>query len=645
MVAHQTERTPDNPFPYKFMLNFCRLLCCLWLGCLTWGSVAAQTAAPLRFSYTVAFPQPHTHLYEISLEAANVTTPQLELALPTWTPGSYLQREYARHVQDFAAQAADQTKLAWEKIDKTTWRITTGASGGRPLTVRVFYRVYANELATQTSHLDSTHAYFNGASLFMYAANVAGAKESPLRVRFQLEGPTANWRVASPLALQPDAAGWFTAPNYDVLIDAPTEIGTHQLFEFTVRNKAHRVALWPGLPPGAGISEKQLTGDLAKIIEAGAEIFDGLPYDHYLFIIHAQPGIGGGTEHLNANVSMTTPDAFKTRRGYQGLLRLEAHEYFHCWNVKRIRPIALGPFDYVHENYTNHLWLAEGFTNYYGNQLLRRAGLLSASEYLQGWGRTAADYRQTPGRFVQSATTASFNAWIKHYRPDENSPNSALSYYTKGEILGMLFDLEIRSRTQNAKSVDDVMRLLLARYGWPKPGFTDAELKAAFEQVAGTDLTDFFRRYVYGTDEVEFERYWQMLGLQATGGYTNPSPTLATQDQPPGALGLRFTTRGDRVFVSNVLADLPAYQAGLNNNDELIALDGYKLDAANFTERIAEIRQGQTVQLTIFRRDRLQTVSVSAARRPFDSYALTPLRDASNEQKALLQAWLKDQTR
>ncbi|NOT62864.1 MAG: M61 family metallopeptidase [Acidobacteria bacterium] len=504
-------------------------LLCLWLIALLAVSVLAQrpvlnkpaapraAVAPLSLRYQVAFPQPHTHLYEITFTLEKVVTPRLDLVLPVWTPGSYLVREYARHVQDFSARDEANQVLQWEKSDKATWRVTTNAASYKPQTLTVFYRVYANELATQTSHLDATHAYFNGASLFMYPVFTSGtqqhAKDQPYQVKFNLSGASANWRVSSPLGLAPDADGYYTANSYDELIDAPTEIGTHRLIEFKVRDKVHRIALWGE----AEIPDKQLADDFAKIVEEGAKIFGGLPYEHYLFLVHSQPGIGGGTEHLNANVSMTRPESFKTKRGYQGFLGLESHEYFHCWNVKRIRPLALGPFDYQRENYTNNLWVSEGFTSYYGDLLLRRAGLVGINEYLTALGTTIAGYRQSPGRTQQSATTASFNAWIKHYRPDENSPNTAMSYYTKGELLALVFDLEIRSRTNNAKSLDDVMRLLMTKYGLPKPGFTDAELKAAFESVAGTDLTDFFTRYVAGTEELEFERYFKFAGIELKG--------------------------------------------------------------------------------------------------------------------------------
>ena len=606
-------------------------------------------AAPMSLRYQVAFPQPHTHLYEITFTLEKVVTPRLDLSLPVWTPGSYLVREYARHVQDFSARDEAGQTLQWEKSDKTTWRLTTNAASYKPQTLTVFYRVYANEFATQTSHLDATHAYFNGASLFMYpvfsSGSVADAKDQPYQVKFNLSGSTANWRVSSPLGLAPDANGYYTASSYDVLIDAPTEIGTHRLIEFKVRDKVHRIALWPNTPEAADVPDKQLADDFAKFIEEGAKLFGGLPYEHYLFLVHSAPGLGGGTEHLNANVSMTRPESFKTKRGYQGFLGLESHEFFHCWNVKRIRPLALGPFDYQRENYTNNLWVSEGFTSYYGDLLLRRAGLVGISDYISGLGTTIGGYRQAPGRTQQAATTASFNAWIKHYRPDENSLNTAMSYYTKGELLALVFDLEIRQRTNNAKSLDDVMRLLMEKYSLPKPGFTDAELKAAFETVAGTDLTEFFKRYVEGTEDLEFERYLKYAGLELKGAYKESdamlTPFNSAAGKAPGSLGVRM--RG--TVIASVLAGSPAYQAGVNASDELVALNGRKVDTTNVEARLNELREAQRVTLTVFRRERLMTFEVTAALKPFDAYAMSVMKDASTAQKALLKDWAREGVR
>ena len=595
-------------------------------------SAPAPVAAPVpRLEYTLSFPQPHTHLYEVALSISNVTTPQLDLSLPVWTPGSYLVREYARNVQDFAARDAAGQSLKWDKTDKATWRIATGITDGKPRTVVATYRVYANELFTQTSHLDAAHAYFNGASLFMY---VTTAKDQPHRLK--IVAPE-GWRVTTPLALAPDADGFYTAPNYDVLIDSPTEIGTHKLLEFTVRNKPHRVAIWGDYE----FDDNRIKEDLAKIVEQAAQIFGGLPYEHYTFIVHVQPGIGGGTEHLNSNVSQTRPDAFKTARGYKGFLGLESHEYFHLWNVKRIRPLALGPFDYQHENYTHNLWLSEGVTSYYGDQLLRRAGLITTDDYLEGMANLLMGYERQPGRFEQSAETASFNAWIKHYRPDENSVNTTMSYYTRGEMLGWLLDFEIRTRTAGAKSLDDVMRYLLENYGLPKPGFTDAELKAAFEKIAGADLSDFFNRYVSGTEDPDFNHYFQMAGLQLNRMW-QPSPYFS-KDSKPAWLGFATREGIDRVTIANVIAGTPAYTGGINAGDEIVAINGLKIDRSNVRERLAMLRAGEDVSLTIFRREKLMNFNLKTAVRPFDLYRITRVKEMNPQQRALYEAWLKQE--
>lgn len=593
----------------------------------------AQTGIrPLEMSYRLSFPQPHTHLFEVAVTIGQVGGPTLDLCLPTWTPGSYLQREYARHVQDFAATDSQGQPLRWEKADKATWRVTTGASAANPRTVRVLYRVYANELQTQTSHLDADHAYFNGATLFMY---VPGAKELPHRLKIE---PPSGWQVTSPLGLAPGADGYFTAPNYDVLVDSPTEVGTHRVINFEVRGKPHRIAIWGRFD----FDERRLTGDLSKIIEEGARIFGGLPYDHYTFLVHLQPGTGGGTEHLNSNVSQMPPDTFNTEAGYRRFLGLESHEYFHLWNVKRIRPLALGPFDYQRENYTRGLWVAEGITSYYGPLILRRAGLTGKSEYLEGLSRLISGYEQQPGRLKQSAETASFDTWIEQYRQDENSINTAMSYYTKGEILGLLFDLEIRSRTGGAKSLDDVMRRLLENHGLPKPGFTDAQLKAALEDAAGGDLTDFWNRYVSGFEEIDFARHFQQVGLQLVKAYQPGTPYANSRQDRPGTLGIRIRPQGDRVTITNVLAGLPGYESGLNAGDELVAIDGQKVDAGNGPRRINDLREGQRVVITVFRREQLRNFEMTAALKPFDRYVIGDSQDAPADKIALRRQWLNE---
>jgi predicted metalloprotease with PDZ domain len=612
----------------KFILIFALLL--------TWPAIPGKSTAlaSLELSYRLSFPQPHTHLYEVTFTIGNVATPQIDLQMPVWTPGSYLVREFGRNVQDFDARDTKGERLRWQKTDKSTWRVEAGASSGSPKTINVSYRVYANELTVRTSHLDSSHAYFNGASLFMYVKD-----STALPLNLKIDAPE-GWRVTTPLGLEPGANGFYSAPNYDVLVDSPTEVGKHQLLEFTARGKTHRIAIWGE----AAYDPAKLKEEFAKIVEEGARMFGGLPYDHYTFILHIQPDIGGGLEHLNSTTCQTTPRAFATRRGYRNFLGLISHEYFHLWNVKRIRPFALGPFDYQRENYTRALWVSEGVTDYYSEQMLRRAGLISAPEYLEALANNILSFESTPGRLEQTAESASFDSWIKFYRPDENSINTSMSYYLRGDLLGWLLDFEIRTRTGGARSLDDAMRLLLENYGLPKPGFTDAGLKAALEKVAGADLTDFFKRYVNGNEEIDFDAYLSKAGLRLARGYRAELLDADRKNVKPGTLGIRTRANGDRVIAVNVITGLAAYEGGINAGDELVAIDGNRIGAGN-ANIWEELRAGQKVTLTVFRRERMMNFELTASVKPFDYFRIVEVKEANSQQMALRQAWLRDESK
>ncbi|MFN0123920.1 MAG: M61 family metallopeptidase [Blastocatellia bacterium] len=584
--------------------------------------------APMRLDYTVSMPQPQTHLYDVAFSIGNCTAAELDLAMPTWTPGSYLQREYARNVEGFAARDQNGAELRQEKTRKNAWRIYTNASAAQPRTINVSYRVYAYELTVRTAHLDATHAYFNGAALFMF---VRGALGQPYRVRFNTP---AGWRVTSPLALAPAADGFYTAPNYDILVDSPAEIGTHRQLEFDVRGKPHRIAVW-----GDGAFDAaRLKQDVAAIVETAAQMFGGLPYEHYTFFYHLFPGGGGGLEHLNSTSIQGKPDFFRTRGDYRRLLGTTAHEFFHVWNIKRIRPRALGPFDYENEVYSRTLWFAEGVTSYYGPVLLRRAGLSTAEEYLGDLAGQILTYEQTPGRLLQSAEAGSYDAWIKHYRPDENSPNSAISYYTKGYMLGLALDLEIRNRTNGAKSLDDVLRYLYENYALKGVGFPEEELRGVFEKIAGADLRDFFARYVSGTAEMDFDQWLPYAGLQLQKGVIL-APYLA-REETPGWLGFKPQENETRLLVKNVLTDSPAARDGLNTGDEIVALNGRRINAASYTEFLYGLRAGAQVNVTLFRREQLLNLTLTAAPKPPDYYVITRQKETSESQRMLCKNWL-----
>ena len=386
--------------------------------------------------YTVSMPAPHSRLFHVegTFPAHGLT--QLDLVLPVWTPGSYLVREYARHLQDFTAADPQGRSLPVERVDKRTFRVTTG---GKVDSVVARWRVYANDLTVRASHLDDSHGFFNGATLFLHREE--GRSQ---RHEVRIEAP-AGWRTHTAL---PSRDGVFLAKDYDTLVDSPFEIGPEEAKTFQAAGKTHRVVIW-----GRGNYEEQrLLSDLQGICEEEARLFGGLPFDDYLFIILLNDKLRGGLEHEASTTLLAPRFGFRPQKAYEEFLTLAAHEYFHLWNVKRIKPRALVPFDYSRESYTALLWAMEGITSYYDNLITRRAGLMEVDRYLETVGENLSALMATPGRAVQSLADASRCAWIKYYRPDENSPNSSISYYLKGEIVALLLDLEIRKRTADRRA-------------------------------------------------------------------------------------------------------------------------------------------------------------------------------------------------
>jgi|CXWL01.1.fsa_nt_gi predicted metalloprotease with PDZ domain len=578
----------------------------------------------LPVSYRVSMPRPHSHLFEVQAHFPPAGD-ELVATLPVWTPGSYLVREYARHVQELTATTIDDKPLPLTRVDKHTVRVKTG---NKP--ARLHYKVYANELTVRTSHLDGTHGYFNGATLFFYSEALRTREH-----RVAIHAPP-GWNVTTALESQ---GMEFLAPNYDELIDAPFEIGPHKPLEFTAAGVPHQVVLW-GDPL---LDEQKLLSDLQRICETESQLFGGLPMKRYVFFLYGTDKMRGGLEH-KASTSLVFPrNGFSTAKSWEDFLNLAAHEYFHLWNVKRIKPKALVPFDYSQENYTGLLWAFEGGTSYYDMLLVRRAGLMTPTRYLMRLGESLTSLHSTPGRKLMSVVDSSHLSWIKHYRPDENTPNTAISYYLKGEIVCLLLDLHLRRVTQNQKSLDDVMRALWAQYGDEKGVPEDGVEKIAAE-VAGTDLSWFFNQALRSTDELDYSVLLH-VGLEArfrvresANDKGGSSPRVkAGEEKPKGYLGV--VTRGSAT-IGTVYQGSPAMDAGLYADDELVALDGMKVDAAGLISRTEEKKPGDKVTLTVFRRDRMTEVSVVLGQKPADAVYLQRVEKPTNEQKAAYKAWL-----
>jgi predicted metalloprotease with PDZ domain len=564
-------------------------------------------------------PEPWKHCFEIEIEIAGVESAELIFVMPVWTPGSYLVREFSRNIHSFSATDEEGGPLEWEKTGKNVWRVRPR----KPSTVTVAYQAYAFELSVRTSFLDDSHACINGAGIFMYPE---GHEKTPIRLVVE---PWPGWKTISTGLDEIDQIPWaYTAPDYDTLIDCPLEIGNHEVFGFKIRDTPHYVAVY-----GAGnLDAARLCADLQKIVSTAAEIFGGLPYKHYTFIIILSSEGRSGLEHSNSMSLLVNRWAFAPDENYRRFLDLAAHEYFHVWNVKRIHPITLGPFDYNKENYTRMLWMSEGFTDYYSGMITRRAGLSSVEDLLASLSKSIRELQDTPGRLVDSAAEASFDAWIKFYRQDPHWPNITISYYLKGSLIALVLDLEIRNRTDGC-SLDDVMRYLYLEYHQRLArGFTDEEFRDACEKVAGGLLERIFDGYCYGTAEIEFDLYLGYAGLRLV-----PAPD---KDKGGPYLGISLKTVDGRLQVVSVTAGSPAYEQGLSLNDEIIGVNGFRMSLDLLAALVGSASPESIFEFLVSRDGRLRTVPVVLGGKKPAERRIERIPEAAPRQRRIYESWL-----
>ncbi|MBD2679880.1 MULTISPECIES: M61 family metallopeptidase [Nostoc] len=573
-----------------------------------------QETAP-TIHYLVAMSQPETHLFEVTLRLVNYPWPILDLKLPVWTPGSYLVREYAKNLQDFVAFAEDKP-LPWRKISKNHWQIDKVSVS--ELTIR--YRIFANELSVRTNHLDATHGYFNGAAIFF---RIPGWEKQPIRVT--IVPPHPEWQVTTALPAIGEEKNTFLASDFDTLVDSPFEIGRHELYQFEVLGKPHELAIW-----GQGNYQvQQMIADIQKIIRVEAQMFGGLPYERYVFLLHLFSQAFGGLEHKNSCSLIYQRFGFRVPEKYDRFLQLVAHEFFHLWNVKRIRPKALEVFDYDQENYTPCLWFCEGTTSYYDLLIPLRAGIYDAKSYLNHLSKEITRYQTTPGRKVQPLSESSFDAWIKLYRPDANSGNSQISYYLKGEMISLLLDLLIRSTHSNQRSLDDVMLKMWQQFGEAEIGYTQEQLQEVIESVAGIDLADFFERYIHTTEDLPFNQYLEPFGLQ-----------LVAEPQEEPYLGVRINTENGREIIKFVEAGSPAQAGGIDAGDELLAIDGIKVTANSLSDRLKDYQPNDKIEVAVFHQDELRTYSITLGSPNPTKYQVKPVDSPDSTQQQNFAAWL-----
>ena len=604
-------------------------------------------SAPDPIDYRIVPVSPSAHLFEVRCLVPDPDPVGQQVSLPAWIPGSYTIRDFARHVVRFSAECRG-APVAVTKLDKDTWACAPCAG---PLTIT--YEVYAWDLSVRGAHLDGTHGYFNGAAVFLAANEKA---DRPCRVEILPPGGEAGrrWRVATAMprdGAPPHGFGTYRADDYAELIDHPVEMGEFALAAFEACGAPHEVVL-----TGRHRADlDRLCADFKVLCEHHIRFFgEPPPFDRYVFLVAAVGEGSGGLEHRASTSLLCSRDALPrpgekdVSEEYRGFLALAGHEYFHAWNVKRIVPHAFIPYDLGREAYTRLLWAFEGITSYYDALALARSGLITSESYLELLGRTITRLLRGAGRFKQTVEESSFDAWIKFYKPDENTPNAVVSYYTKGALVALALDLTIRRGAGGGASLDDVMRALWDRYGKTGVGVPEDGVERVAQEVSGLDLRPWFDRALRGTEDLDLESLLADVGVAVAfrpaesekdkGG----KPAVAPDDvlRARAVLGMRLVESGEDARLAHVLDGGAAQEAGLAAGDVIIAVDGIRVSRGAIEKRLATYRAGTTVRVHAFRRDELMECSVVLKPAPADTCVLTFRGDVDDATLKRRAAWL-----
>lgn len=650
---------------------------------------ATSQEVPAAIEYTVDLSNVRNHYLHITADVP-VRGDQTELMMAVWTPGSYLVREYARHI-DTLEMTSGGKKVEFEKIRKNRWMVETGGIKS----FKVSYRLYCNEMSVRTNWVGKQYAMINGAPTFL---TVVDRLDEAHHVKLKMP---RNWkRSATSLESIGNEPHSFLANNFDELVDSPIVAGNIQVYPFSAGGIDHQLVnvgesgYWDGTKAAT---------DLKRVVEAHQEMWGTVPYDRYLFL-NMISETGGGLEHDNSTLIMTSRWTFRDKGRYKSWLSLASHEFFHTWNVRRLRPKSLVKYDYENEVYTDGLWIAEGITSYYEDLALVRAGLISKSEYLARLSSNVETVQRTEGRKVQSLKESSYDTWIKFYRPDENSSNTRISYYSKGAVVAFLLDAKIRKLTKGEKSLDDVMQAMFTQYS--ESGFTSKEFRELASEVAGEDLSDWFATAIDSTDELDYSDI-EAIGVVVPTPAKKPeskasepkkavekseaklqdapkkktkkqrreerrkaklaekkkavesekssdgkadSKKPATSAAKPAApapvfkgrpwLGISTSSSDGKTTISRVTPESPAFDVGLNIDDEVIAINGYRI-TRSIDSRLSQYEVGDEIEMLISRRGQLQTVEIEIGSREFESWRLRFVSKPSDAQKKQMELWLK----
>ena len=578
----------------------------------------------MRIHYTIRPADPAAHRGRFSIDLEEVGEPSLDLVVPSWVPGSYHIVNYVRGFRELTARTVPGGESRpVERVDKGRWRVDTGGASA----LRVEYSVYGHELVTEAFDLTPEHLFVNAALCLPY---VDRHQTEPVEVSLELP---SDWSVITELEEVGASPRRFRAVDYDALVDAPIDAGHPVVLEIRPAGIPHRICL---CGEGGNYTSGRLAEDLSKVVAATVEMVGESPLRSYTFFFHLSDVTDGGLEHANSTSCVLRATWFEPREDYLKVLSIASHEYFHLYNVKRIRPKAFVPFDYTREMYSRLLWWMEGATDYFSGLVLRRAGLVSPKKYLERQAVLAKQLLETPGRRSLSLEEGSFLAWVDYYQPFEETPNQSVSYYIKGHLVAMGLDLEIRHRTGTRASLETVLRALWSEHGRTGRGVGEEELLPIANRATGLDLTSFFERYVRGTDELDLAQFAAHAGL-SFGPKPRPPEDERTE---PGYLGVRVENANGAARIRHVLLDTPGRRAGLAPGDEIVAINGVRVSAEKFDQTLPRYPPGTPVEVALFRRGHLRRVPVTMGSPPPEKYEFRSVAVADEGARQVFESWL-----
>lgn len=594
------------------------LICPLLLFNFFFFNSSAFSTKP-DITYTVSMPFPSNHMYEVSLKVENYSPlPQsfVDFKLPSWRSGRYVILDFASGIQEFTAEDENGNSLKWSKTDKDTWRVN-GSSNNNYI---IKYKVFSNEISIRTRGLNDEGGFIDASAVLMYAEKL---RNNPLKVKFI---PNKNWHVTTGLNKSNGSENTFVAPDYDFLADCPFLIGNQIDRNFYINDVRFTISF----PPDVEYNADTVVNDIRNISKTICDFWGDMPFEHYNYLLIRDRFDYGATEHINSTVFNISSVTFTNKDRYNTFLSNIAHEFFHTWNVKQLRPKGIDPYDFNKENYSEEFWIAEGLTSYYQNIFMIRAGYLTPDKYVENLTGNIQNDIERPGNYIQNLAESSFDAWIKH---SANTPNKYISetdFYSKGANVSLLLDLEIRNSSENKYSLDDVIKTMYKNYTLSEGGYTNKDFINLCEKYNGSSMESFFQKYLYGLDTLDWKKYLNNAGLDLSISY-EPEKTYA---------GISTGESGDRLLIRYIAPGSPAYNAGLDANDEIIALDGYRVSSSSFKSRISDKNEGDEIILTIMREDKLREFKVILGSLEQANYKLEKSEDPEELQETIFNSWM-----